>query len=255
MKTAIITSKNNRRYTVEKYVVEFGPKLDARAQKRIRPTAVCVSCGHQMHTVAEDGPLRDATWAHNPDKDAPWCPLKQKGGAPYTLLTPGNPNEVAGLELRARFFRNWRIHWAHIIEIVPMCNIYTLIDFIKYADRTKFWEHVGLEEWLLPYIFLATCDFPPPKSEKGAEIRPEWIRCRFNARVRTPQDLWIHVNGNWGYTRAKYRAPARGAEPGPKHLIDAESITPDRDFLIRCTPKGNQFQIDAMKRAFPTELA
>jgi hypothetical protein len=25
--------------------------------------------------------------------------------------------------------------------------------------------------------------------------------------------------------------------------------------LIRCTPKGNQFQIDAMKRAFPTELA
>lgn len=254
MKSAI-HRETGRPYTVEKYVIEFGPKLDNRAQKRMRPTIVCVSCGHPMHTVAEDGPLRDATWAHNPDTDAPWCPFKQKGGAPYEILPPRESNEAAGYELRARFFVNWRLHWAHVLEIVPMCDIFTLIKFVRYADRQHFWEHVGLEEWLIPYIFLATCDFPPPKSGKGVVKRPEWIRCRFNARVRAPDDLWIRVAGAWGYTRAKYHAPARGAEPGPKHLIDAESITPDRHFLARCAPGGNPYQVEAMRKAFPTELA
>ena len=51
-----------------------------------------------------------------------------------------------------------------------------------------------------------------------------------------------------------YKAPARGAELGPKHLIDVEPVVPDPNFLARVFEGGNTFQIEEMRKAFPTEL-
>lgn len=252
MKSALLPGR--KKYTVEEYVAEFGPKLDALARRRVRPTMVCMACTHPMHTVAEGGPIRDATWAHNPSINPPWCPLKDPASGKYTVLAPTVLDEAAGQALRAVFFKNWRLHWAHILEIIPMSNIFTLIEFIRYADGTKFWSQPGLREWFIPYIFLATCDFPPPKSSKGAATRPNWIRCRFDARVRNPQDLWIRTEGDWGFIRAEYITPARGAEPGPKHLIDVTIMTPDDGFLTRVSPGGNPYQLDKMQKAFLEEL-
>lgn len=254
MKTAI-HSTNQKPFTVERYVKEFGPKLDKLSRERDRPKMVCAACGLSMHTVAESGPLRDATWAHYPSENAPWCPLKHKYGGKYDILEPKEPNEAAGKELRTSFFANWRLHWAHVREIVPMCDIFTFISFIKYADTKRFWEQAGLEEWFIPYVFLATCDFPPPKSSKGAAVRPYWVRCRFDARVRSPEDLWIRTDGDWGYVRAHYTAPARGAEPGPNHLIDASPVVPDKLFLTRLKTGGSPFQVEKMRAAFPSEVA
>lgn len=254
MRTALHNA-TNQLYTVETYVTQFGPKLDSNGELRRRPVLCCLACEHPMHTIAEDGPIRAATWAHNPSKTPPFCPLKEKHGNRYEVLPPTRSDPEAGRILRARFFANWRRHWAHILEIIPMCEIFTLRGFIKHCDKTRFWEQVGLEEWFLPYIFLATCDFPPPKSAKGAVHRPYWVRCRFDSRVRNTEDLWIRVEADWGFIRAKYSAPARGAEPGPKHLIDVEPIKPDPYFLARVLEGGNTFQVNEMKEAFPGELA
>jgi hypothetical protein len=244
---------NRRAYTVEDYVAAFGPRLDKNGQPNSRPIVECVSCSHPMHTVGETGPLRDATWAHNPTRPPLWCPLKDNDGGKYALLMPVAPNIAAGAALRASFFVNWRLHWAHILEIVPMCDIFTLIGYVRDCDARRFWEQAGLEEWFIPYIFLATCDFPPPKSKTGAVVRTEWIRCRFDARVRTPQDVWIRAAGPWGFTKARYRLPARGAQPGPSHLIAVDAVVPDAAFLTRVAPGANVFQVNAMQKAFPVE--
>ena len=253
MKKAFQAS-SSQYFSVEKYVDNFGPKLDQFASKRVRPDVICNACKQVMHTVGEDGPLRDATWAHNPSRQAPWCPLKESAGAKYEILSPSEPDELSGVVLRKSFFVNWLLHWSHIIEMVPMCDIYTFIKFIQYADRKNLWQQRGLEEWFLPYIFLATCDFPPPKSKTGKNWRQEWIRCRFDSRVRTADDLWIRTDGDWGYIKAEYILPINVKQPNPKHLISVKQITPDKNFLKRVSRFGNTFQINAMKEQFPVDI-
>lgn len=252
MRTAILLTSGTG-YTVEEYVAKFGPKLNERVQVRKRPLLYCPACQQEMHTVGEGGPLRDATWSHKPTKL--WCPLKESSGKPYELLLPSEANDAAGATLRTNFFSNWRRHWGHVLEIVPMCNIFTFIGFIHYADTKRLWSRAAMEEWLFPYFFLATCDFPPPKSPKAVSSRPHWIRCRFDARIRTSEDLWIRVKDSWGIVVAQYHAPKRGAEPGPRHLIDAKRIDPDKAFITRVRPAGNPYQVRAMEAAFASDLS
>lgn len=252
MKTAIHhTSRTS--LTVEQYVTTYGPKLDAKGNERPRPYFICVACNARMHTVAENGPLRDATWAHNPDPSSPWCPLKDEAAKPYLLLSPTNPNPALGVALRASFFKNWQFHWTHAVGIVAMSDIHSFIGFINHADAKGIWQQVGLEEWFLPYIFLSTCDSPPPKSKKGAAVRSNWIRCRFDVRVRTHEDLWIRTQGDWGFFRAEYRTPKTG-EPNKSHFINATSVKPDPLFLGKGISRANLYQIGEMKKAFPTEV-
>lgn len=244
------------RYTVEKYVDTFGPKLDEKARERTRPTIICPACREPMHTVGENGPLRDAVWAHNPpraDWQPRWCPMKDLAGVRYQLLRPVRPDLTAAAALREAFFLNWELHWAHITKIVPMADILTFIEFIRRADQIDFWQQRGLQEWFIPYIFLSLCDFPPPKSKKGALVRPEWVRCRFDNRIRDMEDLWIKTEGDWGFIRAFYRVPTRG-QPGPSHLIDVAYVPPDNTFLTHVRPGANAFQKDRMRAAFPGEV-
>ena len=245
---------SSRHLSVEEYVTLFGPKLNQYAQKRIRDDVICSACEQALHTVGENGPLRDATWAHYPKNEGVWCPMKEKSAAKYEVLPPTSPNELVGTHLRNSFFKNWKLHWAQITEIVPLCDIFTLIEFIKYADNKKLWQQVGLKEWFFPYIFLATCEFPPTKSKDGKYLRSEWIRCRFDFRVRTSEDLWIRTEGDWGFIKAEYVMPPRAKEPRLKHLLSVTKLTPDKNFLTKVSPAGNVFQIENMKKAFPIEV-
>lgn len=231
--------------SVEDYVDREGPKLNHAGEARQRSVMICYACGLKMHTVGETGPLRDALWAHDPDRGAPWCPVKDEGGAKYLLLTPKIPNSDIGSKLRATFLANWKGHWGHIQEMAPVPNIHTFVAFIRHADKTDFWEHAGLDEWHIPYIFLVTCDFPPSSNHNAAAIRPEWLRFRFDAKVRTLEDLWIRTTGAWGFLKMKYRRPRKG-EPTPKHFIDLAPITPDPNFLGRTYPSPHPYQLKVM---------
>lgn len=244
-----------RKFSVEQYVDEFGPKLDATGQERNRPTMICLACGSMMHTIGENGPLRDATWGHNPSKgNGPWCPLKEKNGAKYEMLAPVDPDREAGKALRHDFFANWQIYWGFICQLAPMADIHTLVGFLKHADVIRLWEQRNLRQWHLPYIFLSMCEFPPPVSRKAASIRSRWLRFRFDARVRTLEDLWIRTDGDWAFLKTSYRVPSRAASPGPKHLIDVELITPDPGFLTQKFQEPNTYQTDVMVKNFPNDL-
>jgi hypothetical protein len=131
--------------------------------------------------------------------------LAGEGGAKYALLSPNTLNQHSGKALRDAVLHHWKSHWGHIREIVRAADIDTFIGFIKDADRARLWEHVGLVEWHVPYIFLATCEFPPSANQKARELRPDWLRFRFDSRVRTLDDLWIRTTGNPGIISDKLR--------------------------------------------------
>jgi hypothetical protein len=205
-----------------------------------------------MHAVAESGPLGDATWAHSYAKNAPWCPLKENDGGKFNLIAPGNPDSLASQELRNRFFANWELHWAHVLEIEPACEISKFIRFLEHADSIRFWAHLSLKEWQLPYIFLATCDFPHTKKKTTKNVREEWIRYHFDSRVRKISDLW--GQSTWSMTRASFSVPQNGGEPISKHIIDVGQIIPDPAFLERIAPIEEDVYRAKMKMYFPTEL-
>jgi hypothetical protein len=235
--------------SVEEYIDLYGQKLDRYGTPRVRPTMICYACKGCVHTVGEiDGMSRDAVWAHDPDRDRA-CPVKSGGAEKYELLTPVAPDAEAGKRLRETVLANWRKHMGFVETILPVPDIGAWIGFIRYADRTRFWEHVGLQEWHIPYVFLAACDFPPPDNPRAAYRRPYWIRFRFTSVIRTVDDLWIRTTGEWEVLGLKFRASNR-ANPRPQDYIDAIILRPDPTWVNRYYTEPNPFQIERMRDAF-----
>jgi len=243
---------SGRNLTVDQFKDLYGPKRDGRGNLRVRPVLHCLACGVALHTVAEDSATAVRTWGHDPSPGT-YCPIKAEGGGRYEVLAPRDPDLAAGAALRAAFFTRWQLHWGYVRDIAPFADIYTLIGFLQAADRTGFWNQRHLEEWHLPYVFLSTCDFPPPTG-KAKSHRAEWLRFRFDGRYRTLEDLWIRAEPDFGFLRLRYHAPARRKEPSPAHFIVAEPIVPSQAWMTRAYPPPHSFAIDKMQRAFPREL-
>lgn len=153
--------------------------------------------------------------------------------------------------MRASFFANWQKHWGYIRDVAPYADIHTLIGFLRSADTTELWNQRNLEEWQLPYVCLATCDFPPPTGV-AAVHRPEWLRFRFDDRYRTLRDLWIESEPDFTFLRLTYRKPARKKEPGPTEFIKADYVDVDRRWLEGAYATPHKYVIAAMDRAFPS---
>lgn len=240
---SITVAQNHKRY---------GAKLDRYGNPRVRPPVICPACSHSLHTVGETGALVDATWAHDPAPGL-FCPIKDSGSSKYELLSPTTPNLAAAKALRASFFKNWRAHWSYARDLAAYAGIETFIGFIRHADRVDLWAHATLQEWQLPYTFLATCEFPPPKGV-AATKRREWLRFRFDAKLRTIEDLWIRTLPGLRFLRLYYRKPRTG-DPTEAHYIDCDPFTPDPGWMTthRVVPP-HTFAIRLMHKSFPGEL-
>jgi hypothetical protein len=237
---------------VDQYKELYGPKLDERGQFRRRPTLRCLACDVTLHTVAEDSATPVRTWGHDPSPGT-YCPVKSEGGERYELLPPVEADPLAGARTRAGFFQNWQTHWGYIRGVAALADIFTLIGFLRAADRTRFWDQRHLEEWHLPYVFLSTCEFPPPSGVAAAH-RPEWLRFRFDGRYRTLQDLWIRGEPNFRVLRLRYQAPARKRDPRPADFIAAEPVPASATWQAGGYAPVKAFQVAQMERAFPAEL-
>src|SRR5690606_30183152 len=113
---------------------------------RVRPVLRCLACNVPLHTVAENIPTSVATWGHDPNPGV-FCPIKTEGGHRYELLPPTDGSPATGRALRASFFNNWQGHWGHIRTLASYPEIYTLIGFLKAADKSNFWNFRNLNEW------------------------------------------------------------------------------------------------------------
>lgn len=242
-----------RHLTVDEYKNLYGPKLDNRGNLRLRPTLHCLACNVTLHTVAEDSMTAVPTWGHDPSPTT-YCPIKTDGGGRYEILAPKDADPDAGMILRAAFFDHWDVHWSYIRDIAPYADIFTLIAFLQKADKTQFWSQRHLAEWHLPYVFLSTCDFPPPTG-RAAAFRPEWLRFRFDGRYRTLEDLWIRAEQDFKFLRLSYNKPARRKEPSPSHFIKAEPIKVTQVWIAGGYPPPLPFAVTKMQAAFPRELA
>lgn len=245
--------KAGRSLNVDEYKDLYGPKRDQNGKLRCRPVLQCLACGTPLHTVAEDSATAVGTWGHDPNPGI-YCPIKHSGAEIYELLAPQEVDLAHGVELRISFFRNWARHWGYVRDIAPLADVLTFIGFLKEADRTKFWQQRHLEEWHLPYVFLSTCEFPPPKGAAAA-YRSEWLRFRFDGRYRVLGDLWIRAAPNFRFLRLRYKAPLRKKAQGPGDFIVAEPITVESAWMARAFAPPNLFAVNRMTRAFPRELA
>lgn len=243
-----------RTYTVVQYIQAFGAKHDQFMRPRVRPAMSCYACNEPALPVSEDFPER-GHWAHERKKDGeqpPWCPLRQPAAIRYEMLPDAPVNPEQGRLLRASFMAHWQQHWGMIVTmLLGIGEIHSFIEFVRHADRSRLWDRSGLEEWLIPYIYLATAEFPPPENPKAALIRSDYLRFWFDSGVRNLDDLWIRYTGNFRFMRARYRAPARGASPGPRHLLDAEPLEVDSEWLSRHFKPPYPYQLTKMRATFP----
>ena len=239
--------------TVQEYHHHYGAKLDKDAKPRARPDVVCPACSETLHTVGETGALVDATWAHDPSPST-WCPIKDSGAAKYVLLKPSRPvPSAAAAALRESFFRNWPLHWSYTRSFADYADIKGFSGFIRYADKTELWAYATLQEWQLPYTFLATCEFPP-STGKAIVLRREWLRFRFDAKLRTIEDLWIRILPGLRFLKLRYRKP-RSGDPTASHYIDSETFILDPSWMSTYSPsRPHAFAVRHMHAAFPAEL-
>ncbi|MBY0233819.1 MAG: hypothetical protein K2W93_02475 [Burkholderiaceae bacterium] len=248
MKTGF-EARLGRNITVAEYHHHYGAKL-IEGKPNPRPPVICPACRGALHTVGE-ADLVDATWAHNPTKA--FCPIKDSGKSKYELLTPKAPVPAAAIALRNSFFINWKQHWSFARSLADFAGIEDLIGFIRHADRIGLWGHATLSEWHLPYVFLATCEFKPPKG-KARSRRPEWLRFRFDSRLRTIEDLWIRILPNVKFLKLKYRAPRSGV-PTAGHYIDCDLFDLDRAWMTTHVPDPpHAYALKEMHAAFAVEL-
>lgn len=235
--------------TVAQYHSLYGSKL-LNGKLNSRPDTFCPACDEKMHIVGETK-LVDATWAHNPSPT--FCPIKNSGASKYSLLQPNFPDPARAAALRTSFFKNWKMHWSYVRSKAVFADVVDLSAFIAEADRTNLWGHATVCEWQLPYIFLATCEFPPPKG-KAATHRKTWLRFRFDARVRTIEELWIRIQPDVRLLQLQYRNPRSGM-PKVSHYLDSKSWPLDADWMTKHSLIApHAFAIRHMHARFPSEL-
>lgn len=216
----------------------------------IRPPVICPAYRGALHTVGE-ADFVDATWAHNPTRV--FCPIKDSGKAKYELLSPKAPVSAHAIALRQSFFENWRLHWSFARSLADFAGVEDLIGFLRHADRANLWGHATLREWHLPYVFLATCEFRPPKGKTRAR-RPGWLRFRFDSRLRTIEDLWIRILPDVRFLKLKYRAPRSGV-PTASHYIDSDLFGLDPTWMATHVPDApHAYAANEMHTTFGVEL-
>lgn len=237
---------------VPNYVQKHGNKLDDQGKPNPRPPALCPFCKFTMHTVGENNHGNvDAVFSHDrstPNKLAPWCVLKESAGWKYEGLTPTTPDVQKGAELRNQFLQNWEKHWALIRRYVEFPDIFVFVEIIKFADKKKIWQHKGLRENLIPYVFMTLAEFAPPKG-KIAIVRPHTVRFRFGNSVRTLEDLWIKTTNEISFFKVVYVAP-KPPKRVASEVLDVFELTLDLDFLLQTQTPTHAFQIDIMRKNF-----
>lgn len=165
------------------------------------------------------------------------------------MLQDEQPAPAAATALRESFFRNWRLHWGYARSFARYADVEGFSGFIRYADRTELWAYATLQEWQLPYTFLATGEFPPTTGEAAA-LRREWLRFRFDAKMRTIEDLWIRVLPDLRFLRLRYRNP-RSGDPTASHYIDCDTFIPDPGWMVTHAPAPpHPFAVRHMHAAF-----
>jgi len=155
--------------------------------------------------------------------------------------------------LRKSFFEKWALHWSYARSFASYANIEAFSGFIRYADSIDLWAHATLREWQLPYTFLATCEFPPPKGLAAAR-RKEWLRFRFDAKLRTIEDLWIRVIPDLRFLRLSYSLPRKG-EPTASHYLNCDNFAADPNWMTtHHLVSPHSFAVKHMHASFPVEL-
>lgn len=247
--------KLNKLITVSDFDRQYGQYINQfHKVNRVSHNILCPACGAKMSPVGRNSVKRDPTWSHPHDNE--FCVLKDFGKTKYEMLMPIEPDLANATLVKLSFFHNWERHWGLIQKFAPMTDIFLFISWIRELNKKNIWAYRGLLEWHLPYIFLTTCEFPPPTNVKARSVRSTWIRFYYSNRVRTHEDIWIRVNEDWSILKLTFEVPdSSKAKPSESDLLEHESILPDHNWLFeKQFARPNRFQIERMIASFPNQL-
>lgn len=244
--------------SVIEYSAHYGGKHDKQWTFKPRPNARCPACREPVKLVGEDRPPHDRHFSHiGSSKEALYCPLRNIADHKYEFLKDAPVDSEYGRNLRASFLQNWKYHWWLLNSYLDgISDVFSFIDMIKTADKTRLWNRPSLQEWEIPYIFLVWQDYPFVLNKKtGGYLRKEWYRFWFDSRIRTLEDIWIRTHGQWTIVRAMYAIPKGCKAPGLTQLRKLKLIYVDADFLARgAPPEPRRFAVEKMHKEFSKEL-
>lgn len=205
-----------------------------------------------MQPVGENTGELNPVWRHEPTVGR-YCPIRTGGLAKYRLVEPISRDSLAGAEIRRSFFSRWQRHWGWALSIVDGPDVLGFVNFLKTVDRLGIWAQPGLEEWQLPYLYLAVSEFPPPLGG-AANARKEWVRFRFDASIRSLVDLWASPRRRFTFLKLRYQAPTTSREPDSLDFIAAEPVEVDASWLTRDLPKPSALDESTMRDAFADDI-
>jgi len=167
-----------------------------------------------------------SVWGHARYADRPCLFSASRNEAKFMQVKPVEADRPYGRQLRSAFFKNWRKHWSQIRSHLPFPDINKFINILQASDRIDLWSHRGLKEYMIPYIFLTTTEFPPP----GASSRKTWLRFRFGPEFRTISDIFSKAEDANYIFKYTYTAPRYGL-PRPRQCLDIEVVNIVNDYL------------------------
>ncbi len=242
-------NRRQKNLPVEAYVATYGPKSDSRYRPGFRPKLRCLICSGTLHTFHEGTPA--ARWVHDPNP-ARKCPAKSPSRILQGLPSPVAPNLDGGTVLRTAFFRNWGRHWSRARRLCQNAKIESFVAFVAEADATGMWGRVGVREGFIPYLFLASRDFPPLGCRVMRSAQA-WQRFAFDWRIQSLADLDSCNDGAPQFVRMTFRAPVRG-EPKFDGLVRQEPIALNTTYVFLPALDLAESDVMAMEEAFPREL-
>lgn len=82
----------------------------------------------------------------------------------------------------------------------------------------------------------------------------ERLRFRFDAKLRTLEDLWLRIIPDLSFLKLYYRKPRVG-DPTATHYLDCDLFVPDPNWLAsHVLVSTHHFAVRHMHTAFPAEL-
>jgi hypothetical protein len=187
---------------------------------------VCVACGAPIRLARKSRAENEYVWAHI--RHAQELCILQSGKTRDFLAPPINLMcDKDSFRLKREFFGNWRKHWAHIKSLISYPDIHKFVHFLHNAERMSLWHNLYLQDYLIPYIFLASSDFPPP----AATPRKTWIRFSFSPEIRNINDLLSSAYSDLDFFEFTFKGPRYGT-PKATQLINIRKVEISKTFIF-----------------------
>lgn len=276
--------KTRKPVTIPEYRRDYGPSYRGRTKLNL-PAATCPACHQELLIRGVHDPQDRQTFAHlpvTPERPEVFCTIKLAGKHKYAVLCPVDHDPRLAQELRASFFKNWKVHWRRFKQYIGHVDVDDFIDVLKVADKANVWGYRAMKEHEVIIALMLISDFKPVLALRPLRVQPQqaatpesiaaptteaqgrpqpkpkpwrknWIRFWFESRARSFDDFWNLSLENKVIIRVEYAVPEGETKLDPDYLDSFKVINVSHNYLAHREPGDDTVASVVerrMKRAF-----